>query len=986
MIANPNLMDINHQIPLCHAVYQGYISLVKNSMIFFPLLKAPLFQCYFRAIESNSIDYLNILFDELDLDFSAFGGLQVSLILHAMKQPHEEAFRWLLERPFLHPELRKSLLFLKKIEKNDFSFLSTHSQSLSIDWQAVPAEISFKISCYLLRNNQSQIIAELGLFDSHSNFHTYYCPKTHEKTTFFHYFFNEKNLKLTPIFLNYFLGYLEKNQRRYPNWLAQFHEDFLKTFALFPIDANYTLYGEPLLHFIESFFFKNQPSKRLDYLNQFITPSTNLNVKDSIGEHLFAKLICKSEQGLERIISLKNTFSGFSLENLDSRGSNLLLLSIENNHLTAVRWCLNQNIDPYNTRTSDNLSAVLLILQGGNIEIFDILRKHIKKNKFMTFIQDIIEQKKDEWIAFLFSLEKPFGWILTDFHIEQLKTIMHPVIQARFNPPPEVIEKKPSVVKEVITVVENVPSPKPLAKRMVLNFAFILELIHSQNVKRFNQLIEEANQESLASIFSEHFDSILLNVFRSPCKNLNKIFIRIPAVQKQMTSTSIWQQLFTQALVSADTTIYENMLGRQSIFESLKSEKLTHYRTAMENHPLIWRDLFLQHFPLTKEEQIQLFETATYSENPKAFLIFMHHKSYRHLFTHAPESFWYHILMHGSEFIMSIIETSEIEQVFLKHSPNLYLQALREEHEKHQKTLLDFPIVRQKLKDCGQEYFNEILKLGDLQKILTTWAQHHELKIFTRPYYPIHQVVLPPILHTAFQIGFTANNTLYIVGSTIQHLLEGISLEGLNDIDFISNMPPSELSPFRQSKVQPQLYFCSLFLPSSRAIKLEYFVSEHPKESFIASDFSQRDFTVNSLYCDAQGNIFDPTNMGLADLQSRTIRSIQNAKDSFNRDPIRILRAIRLMAKGFNPSPEVSSAISTWQPQEQLMNYGHIYAMASVMLTATNAYLIFDILVQFKLIRSLLNFADEANFHALQAFVCSEAHRYKCAYLSPMRK
>ncbi len=60
-------------------------------------------------------------------------------------------------------------------------------------------------------------------------------------------------------------------------------------------------------------------------------------------------------------------------------------------------------------------------------------------------------------------------------------------------------------------------------------------------------------------------------------------------------------------------------------------------------------------------------------------------------------------------------------------------------------------------------------------------------------------------------------------------------------------------------------------------------------------DALRRDLTMNALYCGADGTVFDPLD-GLADLQSRTVRFIEDAETRINEDYLRILRFFRFFA------------------------------------------------------------------------------------------
>jgi tRNA nucleotidyltransferase/poly(A) polymerase len=62
-----------------------------------------------------------------------------------------------------------------------------------------------------------------------------------------------------------------------------------------------------------------------------------------------------------------------------------------------------------------------------------------------------------------------------------------------------------------------------------------------------------------------------------------------------------------------------------------------------------------------------------------------------------------------------------------------------------------------------------------------------------------------------------------------------------------------------------------------------------------AADARRRDFTMNALYCDADGTLFDPLG-GLADLLARRVRFIGDAASRIREDYLRILRFFRFHA------------------------------------------------------------------------------------------
>lgn len=60
-------------------------------------------------------------------------------------------------------------------------------------------------------------------------------------------------------------------------------------------------------------------------------------------------------------------------------------------------------------------------------------------------------------------------------------------------------------------------------------------------------------------------------------------------------------------------------------------------------------------------------------------------------------------------------------------------------------------------------------------------------------------------------------------------------------------------------------------------------------------DAARRDFTMNALYCDAKGNVYDPLG-GMGDLKAGRVRFIGSAEDRIREDYLRILRFFRFFA------------------------------------------------------------------------------------------
>jgi len=83
----------------------------------------------------------------------------------------------------------------------------------------------------------------------------------------------------------------------------------------------------------------------------------------------------------------------------------------------------------------------------------------------------------------------------------------------------------------------------------------------------------------------------------------------------------------------------------------------------------------------------------------------------------------------------------------------------------------------------------------------------------------------------------------------------------------------------------------------------------------LESDLSERDLTINAMALDPRsGKILDPHD-GRRDLQNRVLRAVENPRDRFREDPLRLLRTVRLAAQlNFKIHPETREAISAMAP------------------------------------------------------------------------
>lgn len=96
------------------------------------------------------------------------------------------------------------------------------------------------------------------------------------------------------------------------------------------------------------------------------------------------------------------------------------------------------------------------------------------------------------------------------------------------------------------------------------------------------------------------------------------------------------------------------------------------------------------------------------------------------------------------------------------------------------------------------------------------------------------------------------------------------------------------------------------------------FVVHAAADVTLEQDLLRRDFTVNAIAQDADGNLIDPHN-GVADLRAGILRHVSGA---FNEDPVRILRAARFASRfGFTIAPETLALM------RDMVNNGEVDAL-----------------------------------------------------------
>ena len=150
---------------------------------------------------------------------------------------------------------------------------------------------------------------------------------------------------------------------------------------------------------------------------------------------------------------------------------------------------------------------------------------------------------------------------------------------------------------------------------------------------------------------------------------------------------------------------------------------------------------------------------------------------------------------------------------------------------------------------------------------------------------------------------YSEKSEVRYVGGCIRKILNN---EEIDDIDLATNLKPDETINalknnqinFYETGIEHGTITANIDGKDFEITSLRKDVStdgRHANVEFSESwyeDASRRDFTINSIYSDLNGNLYDPFN-GKEDLEKKIIKFIGNAEKRIKEDYLRILRYIR---------------------------------------------------------------------------------------------
>ena len=161
--------------------------------------------------------------------------------------------------------------------------------------------------------------------------------------------------------------------------------------------------------------------------------------------------------------------------------------------------------------------------------------------------------------------------------------------------------------------------------------------------------------------------------------------------------------------------------------------------------------------------------------------------------------------------------------------------------------------------------------------------------------------------------------SIFEVGGSVRDELLGLEVY---DFDFATDATPEEMMKFLPDANDTfAKYGCIKYKGEHGRAEITTFRVEedyddfrHPRTvEFVKSleeDYKRRDFTINAIYKDVNGKLYDPAH-GVFDINNKVIRFIGNPETRIKEYPLRILRAKRFASKlGFKIDDNSLEAIN----------------------------------------------------------------------------
>lgn len=176
-----------------------------------------------------------------------------------------------------------------------------------------------------------------------------------------------------------------------------------------------------------------------------------------------------------------------------------------------------------------------------------------------------------------------------------------------------------------------------------------------------------------------------------------------------------------------------------------------------------------------------------------------------------------------------------------------------------------------------------------------------------------------PVLEKIEQAGFEA----YFVGGSVRDHILGLPI---HDVDIATSAYPEEIKHIFKRTIDTGIQHGTVtVLLNDSSYEITTFRTESGYQDFrrpdkvtfvrsLEDDLKRRDFTINALAVDKNGNVIDKFD-GLKDLDNHLIKAVGKAEERFHEDALRMMRAVRFQAQlNFTVEEQTAQAIADNAP------------------------------------------------------------------------
>ncbi|MFE8702212.1 CCA tRNA nucleotidyltransferase [Cytobacillus sp. FJAT-54145] len=232
--------------------------------------------------------------------------------------------------------------------------------------------------------------------------------------------------------------------------------------------------------------------------------------------------------------------------------------------------------------------------------------------------------------------------------------------------------------------------------------------------------------------------------------------------------------------------------------------------------------------------------------------------------------------------------------------------------------------------------------------------------------------VAAPILAKIEEAGFEA----YFVGGSVRDYLLN---KDIHDVDIATSATPLEIKSIFPKTIDVGIeHGTVVVLYENQSYEITTFRSESDYEDFrrpaevqfirsLIEDLQRRDFTINAIAMNRNGDIIDPFN-GRDALERRMIATVGIAKERFNEDALRMMRAVRFVSQlSFSIESSTFSALSDYGGLLREIAIERISTEFEKLLKGTNRKQALQILLETEIYKYLPGFDTKKD--KLQMFV-----------------